>query len=226
MTSERTSEDQAAANNIYDSYRDEIHKRQLSNTENYDKSILTLSSSGLVISLTFLNIMTPTGGIQHSWIIITSWILFILTIGLSLLAYLVSNSALDAQLEIAEDYYVNAQESAFNKKNFFANFNANLNKLVGVFFFLALIFTVVFLSINLSDKEKSKMSKSKEIQKCFVHTQDSAPVPTMQRVQNSAQVPTMQMMEKSARVPSMQAAPKTEVSTPKDKEQNPQNKSR
>ncbi len=218
MTSKRTPDDQIAANNIYDSYCDEIHKRQLSNTENYDKSILTLSSSGLAISLTFLNIMIPTGKIQSLWLIKTSWILFLLTIGCSLIAYLVSNSALNSQLEIAENYYIKAQESAFNQKNFFSKFNNILNYFVGAFFFLALLFTVIFLAITLSTKEISKISKSKETNKCLVHTQDSASVPMMQKVPipNSASVP------KNALVPRMQAAP---VSIPKELQKNePQNK--
>ncbi|HID9045509.1 TPA: hypothetical protein ACXE7L_005075, partial [Enterobacter asburiae] len=50
----RTDEEIKQATAIFAVYKAEIDKRELSNTDNYDKNILTLSSAGLAISLTLL----------------------------------------------------------------------------------------------------------------------------------------------------------------------------
>ncbi|WP_067522848.1 hypothetical protein [Endozoicomonas ascidiicola] len=201
----RTDEDQLAASKIYDSYRDEVHKRQLSNTENYDKSILTLSSSGLAISLTFLKLIVPIEIAGNLWLIQASWFLFLVSIILSLIAYLVSNSALNLQLEIAHKYYIEAQASAFSKGNYFSKLNEWLNRIVGLSFALALGFTVIFVITNLNSEEAVQMSETeKATNSVTMQVNDSASVPTMQRV------PSESLAINSAQVPRMQAAPSSE----------------
>jgi hypothetical protein len=48
---ERSEQDQKVADQMYDKLRDDLLKRDLSNTEGYDKAILTLSSASLGFSL-------------------------------------------------------------------------------------------------------------------------------------------------------------------------------
>ena len=55
----RTEEEQKRSTEIFDSFRDELYKRQLSNSEAYDKAILSLSSAGLAISLSFIKFIVP-----------------------------------------------------------------------------------------------------------------------------------------------------------------------
>lgn len=73
---QRNDEEQKRSIEIYDSFRDEFLKRQLSNTESYDKSILTLSSAGLAISLTFLESVVPMETASHLWLMKMSWVFF------------------------------------------------------------------------------------------------------------------------------------------------------
>jgi hypothetical protein len=47
------------AQELYERYRDELLKRQLSNSENFDKAILTLSSAGLALYLTAIEHVVP-----------------------------------------------------------------------------------------------------------------------------------------------------------------------
>ena len=54
---DRNEKDQLIANQMYDKFRDELLKRDLSNTENYDKAILTLSASSLGLSLTAIDML-------------------------------------------------------------------------------------------------------------------------------------------------------------------------
>ncbi|ELL3760451.1 hypothetical protein ACJLUZ_002144 [Vibrio cholerae] len=194
---ERTDSEQKRAIEIYDSFRDELLKRQLSNTENYDKSILTLSSSGLAISLTFLDALVPIEQAAHLWLMKTSWWCFLFSIICSLLAYLVSNAAISKQMSIAEDYYVNKSQSAFNKCHWLSKLNNHLNYAVGLLFVLAISSVVLFVTLNLR-QEEIIMSKQENNQFERKLARESATVPPMQRVStsepsiNSAQIPTMQ----------------------------------
>ncbi|WP_258526248.1 hypothetical protein [Vibrio tarriae] len=203
---ERTDSEQKRAIEIYDSFRDELLKRQLSNTENYDKSILTLSSAGLAISLTFLKILVPIEQAVHLWLMKASWGCFLFSIICSLLAYLVSNAAISKQMSIAEDYYVNKSESAFSKCNWLSVLNNYLNYAVGLLFIVAISTVVLFVTLNLRQEE---IVMSEQQNNKFERTMalESARIPPMQRV------PTGELAINSAQIPTMQAAPGATSST-------------
>ncbi len=188
---QRTEEQQEYAERAFNAFRDESWKRQLSNTENYDKSILTLSSGGLVISLTFLRFLVPEDGASHMWLIATSWICFLLTITMSLIAYRISNSAITEQIKIAEKYYIEQDETAYNQDNKKTIINRRLNNCVGLTFFAAMLMLVLFVIFNLISKEVVMTDKKTQID-------ESAEAPTMQKVpkqpdyvEHSAEPPDM-----------------------------------
>ncbi|MBW2187406.1 MAG: hypothetical protein JRG71_13725 [Deltaproteobacteria bacterium] len=196
----RSDEEQKRSIEIYDSFRDELYKRQLSNTENYDKSILTLSSAGLAISLTFLRSVVPLESAEYLWLAKASWICFLVSIILSLIAYLISNAAISKQLSIAEDYYVNKIQSAFNQKNILSELNNMLNYAVGLLFGLAIIAIVIFVTLNLKQGD-TKMSDKKIESSDFRPTLESATILNLQHV------PVEGISTNSAEIPTMQAAP-------------------
>lgn len=57
-------EDAAERQRLYERHRDDLSKRQISNAENLDKSILTYSGAGLALSLGFLKDFIPISGFQ------------------------------------------------------------------------------------------------------------------------------------------------------------------
>lgn len=203
----RTEEEQKRANEIHDKFRDDLLKRQLSNTENYDKTILTLSSSGLAISLTFLNFIIPRGSANFLWIIQTAWICFLLSIILSLIAYHVSNKAIDSCLVIAEDYYIHGDGTAFNRRVWPSIINTWINHIVGTLFCVAITGVVVFVIVNLSLKETDMTSKKVETSHSIM-IGDSAQMPRMQYA------PGSELSINSAQMPRMQAAPGTLAQAP------------
>lgn len=193
---QRTEQEQSQAIDIFNSFRDELHKRQLSNTENYDKAILTLSASGLAISLTFIKDIVSLDKADFLWLIQLGWVFFLVSMVISIFAYFVSNKAIDREMHKAEKYYVNGDESAFSEKNNFSAVNNILNYITGLSFVVAIIAIVMFVILNLrentdmSNKPSNKISMS-----------DSALVPRMQTVVTSG------LLTNSATVPRMQAAP-------------------
>jgi preprotein translocase subunit SecG len=193
---QRSEQDQQQAINIFNSFRDELYKRQLSNTENYDKAILTLSSAGLAISLTFIKDIVPLEKADFLFLIKFGWVCFLISIVVSIIAYLMSNKAIDVEMDKAEKYYVNGDESAFSKKNHFSTINNILNRFTGLSFVVAIIAIVMFVILNL--RENTDMSNKPSN---TISLSDSAIIPRMQAVAS------LEMQTNSANIPRMQAAP-------------------
>ena len=193
----RTEEEQKNANTMFDKRRDDLDKRDLSNTEHYDKAILTLSSSCLALSLTAIKFIIPIATASYIVMLISAWILLTLSIICSLIAYQVSNKAIAIEMNNAIDYYIEGIEDARSRKNRFRSFNSFLNLVTGITFGIALCLIVTFMAINIkigettmSDKKGTgtHIEKSANTQQKSFNV-DSANVRAMERVP-SANVPT------------------------------------
>jgi hypothetical protein len=177
---------------MYDEFRDELDKRELSNSEGFDKAILSLSSAGLAISLTFIKTIVPINeAIYVGWLYL-SWIFFGVAIISTLLSFMFSNQGLKKQLELAEQYYLENQEDAFNKPHWFSKATDISNLLSGVVFIFAFSSVIIFSIANfnnknttsevyeMSDNKKSLATNGQSIpQMTKVYATDGAPVPKM-----------------------------------------------
>ena len=72
---------------LYKNTREDLLKRQLSNSERLDNAILTLSTGVLALSLAFIKDIVPVKMAAHLWLIKTSWRLLGLSIVLTLLSF-------------------------------------------------------------------------------------------------------------------------------------------
>ncbi|MCC4819889.1 hypothetical protein LMH81_25525 [Vibrio lentus] len=192
----RTEEEQKESKEIYDKFREELSKRQLFNNEGYDKAVLSLSASGLALSLTAIRFITPLEKSSYLLLIQASWFLFLITVISSIIAYQISNKAISKQLEIAERYYIQALVSAEAESNPYLKFNSYLNITTGIFFCFAITFVVLFVTLNI---ENQTMSNKKTIHNAIVT--DSADMLRMQTA------PSGKLATASADIPSMQMAP-------------------
>ena len=174
----RTEEEQRIADTLFDKLRDDLLKRDLSNTENYDKAILALSSSSLALSLTAIKFIVPIQTAIYLVLLKSAWVLLLASVICSLVAYLVGNKALSSQLVNARDYYKHGIEDAFSRKNWFSVANSYLNLVTGFAFSTALCLIVIFISINV-ENEEAEMSKEKRTGTVL---KKSANIPTMESV--------------------------------------------
>lgn len=141
----------------------EANKRELSGSENFDKSVLTLSSAGLGLSLTFLKDFIALSSATTKWALYGSWVAFTLATVGTMLSFICSGRAQRLQLKAAEDYYICGNESALTRTNKWARFNAALNGLACVAFILALILTVIFIWSNVEgDRLMSKTTSTEQ----------------------------------------------------------------
>ena len=118
--------------------------------QQFDKAILTLSSGGLGVSIIFLRDILPLEQITNYYFLIGSWILFTISILCTLISFLTSQYAYDEQLELINRYFLNKDSDALTKKNRFAQITEGLNISAAVFFILAVISTIMFVSINIT----------------------------------------------------------------------------
>ena len=133
--------------------RDELLKRELSNSQILDKAILALSSAGLGLSLAFIGKGVSLAEATQVYLLYFSWGLFVAAIISTLVSFLTSQGAIKKQLKINEGdlvskYYLINTEDSSNSKN-------PLNQITFVLSFVsvgcyisAILLTVIFIAYN------------------------------------------------------------------------------
>ena len=135
---------------IHDSLRNELFKRQLSNSENLDRAILMLSSAGLGFSLVFVRNLLPLSKASWTFLLYPSWILFGLAILSTLFSFFVSQKGIKKQLKMNDEYYLEGKEEVKDQKNRWAEATECLSYVSASIYLIAVITLVFFIARNLS----------------------------------------------------------------------------
>lgn len=138
---------------LHDALRDDLFKRQLSNSETLAKAILSLSSAGLGLSLLFLRYSGKSnlGAIENVvdvHLLYRSWLAFLLAIGSTLVSFVTSQIGIKKQLKLNKQYYLERKEEVINQKNWWAWVTTFLNYSSVGFYIVALCLTVEFVKRN------------------------------------------------------------------------------
>ena len=136
----------------YDSYRqviEEVNRRTLSNSEAFDKAILSLSSAGLGLSLTFFKLVIPVKDAVSISLLKCGWFLFLGAIVSTLVSFVVSQRALRIEIIYAEKYYLENLNEYAHKTSLAAKATEALNIISGFLFICALISIVSFVTNNI-----------------------------------------------------------------------------
>lgn len=181
---------------LYKEYLADLEKRELSATESFDKSVLTLSSAGLGLSLSFLKDFVGSE-VLWPWALYGSWIMFTLATVSTMLSFQSSGKAQKHQKKIAKRAYLDGDDAAFDEVNVWNRCTIWINRAAATFFFFALLLTSFFVIRNLEEK---RMSDS-----------NHKPAPTTE--QRGATVPTMQRPAPSPAPAQPASAPSTPASS-------------
>lgn len=206
-------EDQKIRNELFGKYREDVLRRQLSNTENYDKAVLSLGTAFLGFSLAFLKDFVLYKNAIYAALLPASWVLFCLSIVATIMSFFISQRGLSTQLQHAEKYYLENDSSYLTKKNRAAAFTDIANYFSAFSFVLAVITTIFFVIINLINGVNMTEKKTNGI------ALDGASIPSMQLFTKGASIPTMQsfgglgLATAGAQIPVMQLAPVAPVTT-------------
>lgn len=204
-------EDNNARLELYGKTRNDLLKRQLSNSENADRAVLTVSTAALGFSLAFLKDIVPLATASQPWLLYLSWLCFVLAIIITFASFFTSQKAIDDQLTLAERYYLHHDDDAYAEKSTYVTITDRLNLSGSVVFVVGIVMTCAFAAINLG-RETSMSDRKIAI--------DGATIPNLQRtpsgsLQKGAPIPNMQPVapQSGAPIPTMQKTP-TPVTPP------------
>lgn len=216
MAEENIGSDHELRLRLYAETRSDLLKRQLSNSENADRAILSVSTAALGFSLAFLKDIVSLQEAIFPYLPYLSWALFALSIVVTLLSFFTSQKAIDEQLELAHKYYIDRDDAAALLRPKYAVVTDALNKSGAALLVVGLLVTCMFVGINLW-KGNAMIDKRK--------INEGATVPIIQRVpqagelvQKGAAIPTLQIVptkpQGGAPIPSFQQVPSQPAPTP------------
>lgn len=176
--------------------RADLLKRYLSNSENYDKAILSLSTAFLGFSLAFLKDLVPVQWAKWLLLLYGSWVALAGAVLVTVVSFWVSQRGIDVQLKKAEDYYLRDDQSAL-KKSGIAKATTWVNVTSGALFILGLVLTTTFVILNFEERGVKMSNDKKDNQ---VPLREGAEIPRMQEVP----------LKKGADIPNLQPVPPTQ----------------
>ena len=135
--------------------RDELLKRELSNSQLFDKAILALSSAGLGFSLAFIRKGFSLVEAIQVYLLYSSWILFAVAIASTLISFFTGQCAIKKQLKLNESHYLENKEKPSNSENKPDNSKNRWNQITKalscvslIFYILAIFLTTIFAILN------------------------------------------------------------------------------
>lgn len=173
----------------------EYEKRTVANADNLDKAILTYSSAGLAFSLGFLKDFVPITKAEHACLLYMSWLLFVVSVVVTLASYLLSQCALQKQLEKSARYNLHQDDSALTEPNRPAQILNYLSYGSALSFLLAISASTLFVALNLTKGEPMPNKPTERIN-------EGAPVPSLQKIPDA-------QFQRGAPVPNIQPIPAT-----------------
>ncbi len=191
-----TTEEEELRQKLLAETRADLFKRQLSNAENYDRSILSVSTAFLGFSLLFLKDFVPANLAQWLWLLYGSWVMFTCAVLTIIISFLVSQSAINVQLEKAEDYYLRGNEAAL-ERSVLTKAADWFNAISGIFFVLGVLSSTGFVIKNF---ERGSVMSNKQTGSKSLN--EGAPIPQMQRLEKGMPVPNIQRVPQSTQTQS------------------------
>jgi hypothetical protein len=145
---------------LYERTKDELVAGQRSNAEQFDRSVLTLSSGFLALSASFMKDVVPLATMTTAWLLYTSWMAFASAVALTLLGILYGQRVFKRLIEGAEQYYLQGNPEAWRLSETLPRGIDRLNIAVGVVFAAGVFLTVAFVIINVASREMTEKQRT------------------------------------------------------------------
>ena len=91
---------------LFGSIRDHLNQVDLSNSEQFDKAILTLSSSGLGLSIAVIQYVVPLDDGKYFFLLWGAWVLFSMAIITTVISFMTTKEAINEMRYYAHQFYI------------------------------------------------------------------------------------------------------------------------
>ena len=158
---------------------DELSRRQLSNSENLGRAILSLSIAGLGFSLAFIKNVVSPDAVTNLYFLHGSWWAFAVAIIATLVSYHTSQWGLEKQFAQVRSELTDKKDPILEHKE---RRLFSITKWLGYFshvsYIVAVILTIIFIQTNaggmiMSTKKTQVKSLQEQTQEIMVPSQDS-----------------------------------------------------
>lgn len=134
---------------LYHEHRKQAWQDIQTSTDQFDRSLLTLSSGALALSVAFIKDLVPLKSAVGLWWLYASWASFIVCIIVTLFSFPISVKALKINLDYVRKYYIEEKEEYFDRRSRWSKAVSWCTILGGAFFLLGIICTMVFVYKNI-----------------------------------------------------------------------------
>ena len=202
---------------LYERARDGLLARQLSNAETYDRSILSLSSGFLAISIAFISNVVDLDDARWMLVLYGAWCGFSGAIVVVIGSVLYGQRGIKIQLKAARDYYLNEKKEALDQADGVAQTIDRWNRLSGVLFIASVLALTTFVVGNVGDT-MSKETTGKETTAADTSAVEkrAQPLNSLEQVQQTKPAPS------SGDDPAPSAPPSGDDSNPGNQDDRPE----
>lgn len=148
---------------LFESLRDHLNEIDIKTSEQFDRAILTLSSTGLALSVGLTNFIVPFESATSRWLMFGSWVLLLLAIISTVVSFLTAKSAVWDTREYAQKYYIEDLEEFGTKISPWSRVTYWLNLNSAVLFIMGALSITLFIAVNVPAKEAT-MAKDSEVE--------------------------------------------------------------
>ena len=125
-----------------------LRERQMSNSETYDRSILSLSSALLAVSMMFIsNIVTLDEAIWRP-VLYSAWFCFAGAIVVTIGSFIYGQRKIRRQFVLAKKFYFEHSEEAFDENERIVRATDCWNVASGIVFALGVVLLIAFATVN------------------------------------------------------------------------------
>jgi hypothetical protein len=167
----------------YRRFLEDVDRREMSNADTYDKSLLSLSSAFLGITLTFTQNVVPIETAKCISLLLASWVLFSLTIIVVLGSFIYGQSAIRTLKTMARAFYLDGDLTLNENSEKISTRIFVLNSVTGLLFILAVLSFTTYIGLNVT--EAARMTNQRESGR----TERSQPLPNLQQHQTPPAAP-------------------------------------
>jgi hypothetical protein len=151
---DHTKEDTEKRTQLFEEQVRETWKIIQKGSEDFDKSILTYSSSALGLSITFVQNIVPKDQAVYPFYLHVAWVLFTAAIVFTIASFKISTQAQYKHLKHCRKYYIDRQDEYLDKKNWWNIANEVATSLAGLCFALGVGGIAVFGILNFQEAQK------------------------------------------------------------------------